>query len=37
MQEAGVLSNDARICSKNGIFKRFGTVPGVIVEIEGRI
>lgn len=37
MQEAGVWSNDARICSKNGILKRFGTVPGVIVEIEGRI
>lgn len=37
MQEAGVISNDARICSKNGIFKRFGTRPGVIVELEGRV
>ena len=37
MQEAGVYTNDARICSKNGIFKRFGTRPGVLVEIEGRV
>lgn len=37
MAEAGVFTNDSRISSKNGIFKRYGVVPGVVIELEGRI
>jgi Holliday junction resolvase RusA-like endonuclease len=37
MQAAGIFTNDARIVSKNGIFKRYGTIPGIIVELEGRV
>jgi Holliday junction resolvase RusA-like endonuclease len=37
LEAAGVMENDARICSYNGIFKRYGPVPGVIIELEGRI
>lgn len=32
-----VYDNDARIVSKNGIFKRYGITPGVIIELEGEI
>ena len=32
-----LYDNDALIVSKNGIFKRWGIVPGVIVEMEGYI
>ena len=30
-----VYDNDAQIVSKNGIFKRWGLTPGVIIEMEG--
>ena len=32
-----VYDNDAQIVSKNGVFKRWGMVPGVIIEMEGYI
>lgn len=32
-----VYDNDAQIVSKNGIFKRWGIIPGVIIEMEGYI
>lgn len=32
-----VYDNDAQIVSKNGVFKRWGIVPGVIIEMEGYI
>ena len=32
-----VYDNDAQIVSKNGVFKRWGLRPGVIVEMEGYI
>lgn len=32
-----VYDNDAQIVSKNGIFKRWGIIPGVIIEMEGII
>jgi len=32
-----VYDNDAQIVSKNGIFKRWGIRPGVIIEMEGYI
>ena len=32
-----VYDNDAQIVSKNGIFKRWGIVPGVLIEMEGYI
>lgn len=36
-EEAGVMTNDSQIASKNGVFKRYGPVPGVIIELEGRL
>lgn len=36
-EEAGVMTNDSQIASKNGIFKHYGSTPGVIVELEGRL
>ena len=35
--EGLVYENDSRIVSKNGIFKRYGIKPGVIIEMEGEI
>lgn len=32
-----VYDNDAQIVSKNGVFKRWGIIPGVIIEMEGYI
>jgi len=32
-----VYDNDAQIVSKNGVFKRYGIVPGCIIEMEGYI
>jgi Holliday junction resolvase RusA-like endonuclease len=32
-----VYDNDAQIVSKNGVFKRWGIVPGLILELEGYI
>ena len=32
-----VYDNDAQIVSKNGVFKRWGMVPGVLIEMEGYI
>ena len=32
-----VYDNDAQIVSKNGVFKRWGMAPGVIIEMEGYI
>ena len=32
-----LYENDARIVSKNGIFKRYGIIPGIIIELEGEI
>ena len=32
-----VYDNDAQIVSKNGVFKRWGMVPGLILELEGYI
>ena len=32
-----VYDNDAQIVSKNGVFKRWGLRPGVIIEMEGYI
>lgn len=32
-----VYDNDAQIVSKNGVFKRWGLVPGVLIEMEGYI
>lgn len=32
-----VYDNDAQIVSKNGVFKRWGMIPGVIIEMEGYI
>lgn len=35
--EGIVYDNDSRKVSKNGIFKRYGIKPGVIVELEGEV
>lgn len=32
-----VYDNDAQIVSKNGVFKRWGIIPGIIIEMEGYI
>jgi Holliday junction resolvase RusA-like endonuclease len=37
LEDVGVMENDGQICSKNGILKRFGIVPGVIIELEGEV
>lgn len=34
---AGIFTNDSRIASLNGVFKHYGLVPGLVVELEGRI
>lgn len=36
-EDSGVFTNDSRIASINGAFKRYGLVPGVIIELEGQI
>lgn len=37
VMEKIVYDNDAQIVSKNGIFKRYGIRPGVIIEMEGYV
>lgn len=37
LEDVGIMDNDGQICSKNGILKRYGIVPGVIIEMEGEI
>lgn len=36
-EDAGVFKNDGQIASLNSVFKYYGFVPGVIVDIEGRL